>query len=90
MSDNGAARLWSFKDIDMRHGCPKGSAFKAFKSLGPHLVEGRHYLYLDAGTQGEEIAELRREGRLYAATINAVLLTEAGYEMVRRALASRA
>jgi N-acetyl-beta-hexosaminidase len=44
------------------------------------------YYYLDAQTHSVEIAALRQAGRLYASTVNAVLLTEAGYQQIRQEL----
>lgn len=76
-------RTWSFKEIDARHACPKGTAFRAFKRLGAELEEGRHFHYFAANTHAALIAELKAEGRIYASTLNAVLLTEAGYERLR-------
>jgi hypothetical protein len=80
-----AGRL-SFKDIDQLHGCPKGTAFRAFKRLRERLREGEHYLYLDARTRQAEIEALRRQGRIYASTVNAVLLTETGYALLKDSL----
>ena len=78
--------LLSFKEIDALHQRPKGTAFRAFKRLSEQLIEGEHYYYFSAQTHGAEIERLRREGRLYAATVNAVLLTRAGYELLRQEL----
>lgn len=76
----------SFKEIDLLHESPKGTAFRAFKRLGSRLSEGEHFYYLDARTRREEIDALRRAGRIYPTTVNAVLLTEAGYELIRKVL----
>jgi hypothetical protein len=76
----------TFKEIDTLHRCSKGTAFRAFKRLGEQLVEGEHYYYFSAQTHGAEIETLRRAGRLYAATVNAVLLTRAGYELLKKEL----
>ncbi len=77
-------RLLSFKEIDTLHQLPKGSAFRAFK--GQSLVEGEHYYYWPATTHAAEIESLRRARRIYGSTVNVVLLTEAGYVLLRRAL----
>jgi hypothetical protein len=77
---------WSFKEIDTLHQRPKGTAFRAFKRLGRRLREGEHYHYLDAQTHSVEIAALRQAGRLYTSTVNAVLLTETGYQQIRQEL----
>jgi hypothetical protein len=76
----------TFKEIDTLHRCSKGTAFRAFKRLNEQLIEGEHYYYFNAQTQGAEIERLRREKRLYAATVNAVLLTRAGYELLKKEL----
>lgn len=76
----------SFKEIDQLYGSPKGTAFRAFKRLESRLSEGEHFHYLDARTRRDEIDALRRTGRIYPTTVNAVLLTEAGYELIKKAL----
>jgi len=77
---------WTFREVDARHGCVKGTAFRAFKRLGGALVEGEHFHYLAADAYPETIARLKAEGRLYRGTVNAVVLTEAGYRRLREAL----
>ena len=77
-----STRLWTFKELDGLHQRPKGTAFRAFKRLEQSLREGEHYHYLDAQSHGAEIAQLRETGRIYAASINVVLLTEAGYRLL--------
>lgn len=86
MPELSIPRLLSFKDIDTLHRLPKGTAFRAFKRLSGQLVEGEHYYYLSAQTHRTEIEALRQAGRIYASTVNAVLLTEAGYNLLRQAL----
>ena len=86
MSASSRQRLWSFKEIDELHQRPKGTAFRAFKRLGGRLREGEHYYYLDTQTYSSEIEALHQAGRIYAATVNVVLLTEAGYQRVRQEL----
>jgi hypothetical protein len=79
-------RLLSFKEIDSLHQQPKGTAFRAFKLRQQGLVEGEHYYYLPAETHTAEIDSLRRAGRIYESTVNVVLVTEAGYVLLRQAL----
>lgn len=74
---------WSFKEIDARHGCTKGTAFRAFKRVRAQLEEGADFHYLEAAANAERIAELKRSGRLYASTVNAVLLSESGYARLK-------
>jgi len=79
-------RLLSFKEIDALHHCPKGTAFRAFKRLGARLTEGEHFYYLDAQHCSADIDALRQAGRIYASTINAVLVTAAGYRLIAEVL----
>ena len=79
------AEFWTFKDIDTHHGLVKGSAFRAFKGLLEELREGEDFIYLDGAGHEAEIRALRAAGRLYRSSVNAVLLTPAGY----RRLAAR-
>ena len=74
--------LWTFKELDSLHQRPKGTTFRAFKRLEKSLREGEHYHYLNAQSHGAEIAQLRQAGRIYAASVNVVLLTEAGYRLL--------
>ncbi len=83
MRDEGT---WSFKEIDARHGCTKGTAFRAFKRVRAELEEGSDFHYLDAATHAARIAELKRRGRIYASTVNAVLLSASGYARLKRHL----
>lgn len=74
----------TFRELDQRFGLPKGSAFRAFKRLA--LTEGRDFRLLRAGPDSDEIEELRRAGRIYAASVNVVLLTPAATDRLREAL----
>jgi len=78
--------LWTFKELDSLHQRPKGTTFRAFKRLEKSLREGEHYHYLNAQSHGAEIAQLRQAGRIYAASVNVVLLTEAGYHLLEQEL----
>ena len=66
--------LATFKELDLACGVIKGSAFRAFKALGEQLVEGVDFHCHDARLASSTHAELLQMGRLYAGTINAVLL----------------
>lgn len=72
-------KTWSFKEIDQERGSTKGAAFLAFKQLKESFDEGRDFYYLSASEDAAEIEKLREAGRIYATTVNAVLLTKAGY-----------
>lgn len=75
-SDNATL---SFRQIDERHGVPKGTTFRIFKRRRDLLVEGDDYFYLPADAHGEMIDRLRDEGRIYPSTVHLVLITERGY-----------
>ncbi|MEE4380180.1 MAG: hypothetical protein V2J55_22050 [Candidatus Competibacteraceae bacterium] len=78
----------SFKEIDTLHQRPKGTAFRAFKRLIEQLREGEHYHYLAADSHRAEIEALRQQGRIYPSTINVVLMTEVGYQLLKQRLVS--
>ena len=75
-------KTWSLKEIDEVRGVVRGTAFKAFKQLRDGFDEGRDYFYLVAEQDSREIETLRLRGRLYDGSINAILLTEPGYQAV--------
>ncbi|WP_423823972.1 hypothetical protein V5738_08390 [Salinisphaera sp. SPP-AMP-43] len=75
-------KTWSLKEIDQERGNSKGAAFLAFKQLKDSFDEGRDFYYLNANEDGAEIEKLRRDGRIYETTVNAILLTEPGYAAV--------
>lgn len=65
----------TFRELDDRNRWVKGTAFKRFKAVHRSLVEGVDFRHLDARQDGEEIDALRRTQRVYASTVNAVLLS---------------
>jgi hypothetical protein len=73
---------WSFKEMDQDLDSPKGTAFLAFKQLKEGFDEGRDFYYLSAAEDAVEIEQLRTTGRIYTTTVNAVLLTQTGYDAV--------
>lgn len=75
-------KTWSLKEIDQERCSSKGAAFLAFKQLKDSFDEGRDFYYLSASEDAEEIEKLRDSGRIYATTVNAILLTEAGYSAI--------
>ena len=79
-------QLKTFKQLDELHQLPKGSAFRAFKQLRPQWVEGEHFYCVDSRHQPDVFAELQRSGRLYASTVNAVLISEAGGQCIAACL----
>lgn len=75
-------KTWTLKEIDHERENTKGTAFLAFKQLKESFDEGRDFYYLSAAEDGAEIDQLRDTGRIYATTVNAILLTESGYAAV--------
>ena len=65
----------TFKEIDGTAGHTKGYAFRAFKKLSMAWVEGREFYCCDSRIDPHAFAELAARGRLYAGTVNAVLIS---------------
>ena len=82
--DYQGRRTLSFRQVDELNGLPKGSAFRLFKHFQVEMREGSDYFYLDAAGNQSFIESLRRDGKVYPATINLVLITEDGYRLLRR------
>ena len=76
----------TLREIDERHGLPKGSAFRAFKRLRGALREDVDFTLLSAPSARSEIERLRRAGRIYRSSVNVVVLAESGVALVRAAL----
>lgn len=77
---------YSLKEIDEARGVAKGTAFSAFKQIREALVEGRDFIYLSHESDAAEIEDLRRSGRIYESSMNAVLLTTEGRAAVAELL----
>ncbi len=75
-------KTWSLKEIDQSRGDSKGTAFLAFKQLKDSFDEGRDYYYLSGADDSREIEALRKSGRIYETTVNAILLTEGGHSAI--------
>ena len=75
-------RLKTFKEVDELDHRPKGRAFRLFKQLLPQLMEGEHFHCCDSRNEPAAFAGLLQSGRLYASTVNAVLLTESGCALI--------
>jgi hypothetical protein len=67
----------SLRELDRAAGRGKGAAFRAFKQLNAAYREGRDYIVLEQQRDLAAISELRAGGRLYASSINVVLLAPA-------------
>lgn len=70
--------LTTFLELDQRWQTRKGTAFRAFKRVLPELREGTDFHYLHRQRHAAEIAGLRAAGRIYASSVNVVLLSAAG------------
>ena len=77
---------YTLREVDVRLGRPKGSAFRAFKRRREALREHVDFTLLPARTARAEIERLRVAGRIYRSSINVVVLTESGFERVRAEL----
>ncbi|MDX1253286.1 MAG: hypothetical protein IDH49_13745 [Gammaproteobacteria bacterium] len=75
-------RLKTFKEIDEMLKQPKGAAFRLFKQAQKELREGEHFFCVDERVDAESVAQLRRMGRIYASTVNAVLIGESGLQLL--------
>ena len=86
MTDSVNTEGYTLREIDLRLGRSKGSAFRAFKRQRETLRENVDFTLLPAHTAGVEIERLRAAGRIYRSSINVVILTESGFERVRAGL----
>ena len=74
---------YTLREVDLRLGLPKGSAFRAFKRQGAMLRENIDFTVLSARTDNTEIERLRAAGRIYRSSVNVIVLAETGFERVR-------
>ena len=74
----------TLREIDERLGRPKGTAFRAFKRLA--LVEGPDFRVLHADADAREIAALRDAHRIYATSVNVIVLSEGAAARVAQAV----
>ncbi|MFA5940293.1 MAG: hypothetical protein WC809_13130 [Sinimarinibacterium sp.] len=76
-------RDWlSLREIDAAAGARKGTAFRCFKRVEATLDEGRDYVVLHAGRDRDAISELRSRDRIYAGSVNVLLLGPATAERI--------
>lgn len=75
-------RFKTFKEIDEMLKQPKGAAFRLFKRAQRYLREGEHFFCVDERVDAEAVAQLRRMGRIYASTVNVVLIDGAGLQLL--------
>lgn len=79
-----ATGLTSLKELDSAWTVRKGAAFRSFKRMLPDLVEGRDFIYMNAERDHAEIEHLRASQRIYASSINVVMLTVSGVHKLER------
>lgn len=90
MRETALAELISFRELDDQAGLPKGRAFRVFKRLDPPLRENEDFLLLNSDQDSDTIAGLRRQGRIYASSIQVVLLKPAAARRIADRLAGNA
>lgn len=78
--------LVTLRELDQSLGLPKGSAFRAFKQL--QLMEMHDYWVLEATADATAIAELGATQRIYASSINVVVLSSRAAGQIRNLLRS--
>lgn len=78
----------SFRELDQAWNTTKGTAFIAFKRALPALREGADFIYLSHEENQVEIAELRATDRIYASSVNVVLIAEATASRLHRAVST--
>lgn len=70
---------YSMKDLDQALKQPKGTGFRLFKASLPRLQENEDFRLLNAKEDASVIRQLRTEGRIYAQSVNVVMLSRRGY-----------
>lgn len=84
-------RDWpSLRELDEQLGLRKGSAFRAFRRLEPGLREGEDFVVLQALRDRDRLAALRAQQRIYASSVNVVLLSAATAHCLRAQLSGDA
>lgn len=73
-------------ELDRAAGATKGTAFRCFKRLLPHFEEGIDYVVLHHYSDEERVASLRRQGRVYANSVNVVVLGPRAAQAVAEAM----
>ncbi|TXH04014.1 MAG: hypothetical protein E6R07_08705 [Nevskiaceae bacterium] len=64
----------TLREIDASQGWSKGTAFRRFKQVEPQLQESRDYQVLHHAQERHLVESLRASGRIYATSINVILL----------------
>lgn len=77
-------------ELDRAAGATKGTAFRCFKRLLPGFEEGVDYVVLHHRNDEERVASLRRQGRIYANSLNVVVLGPRAAQAVAEAMSGGA
>lgn len=76
-------RVVTFKDIDMAHGRPDGTARKRFADNRKHFLEGEDYFVLKpSDLENAELSEKRTLENVVLSNFGTALITEQGYMML--------
>lgn len=76
----------TFRELDQAAAVSKGSAFKVFKHIERDLEESRDYMLLRLQDQRDVIEMLRSQQRIYASSLNVVLLSPATESLILKQL----
>ncbi|MES0874139.1 hypothetical protein [Sinimarinibacterium thermocellulolyticum] len=80
-------RDWrTLREIDLASGSAKGAAFRCFRALEAQWRAGIDYRVLHHVEDRAAIAALRAAGRIYAGSVNVVLLGESAASQILEAL----
>jgi hypothetical protein len=79
----------TFRELDEAGGLTKGNAFRAFKRIEAQLTEHKDYEVLWPQHQREAIEILRTGGRIYASSVNVVLLAPAAEALILKDLQTK-
>lgn len=76
MDDLLSADRWrSLRELDESLQRPKGSAFRAFRRIEAYWQEARDFVVLHHERDRELIDALRQQQRIYASTVNLIMLS---------------
>ena len=76
----------SFRELDEAGGYTKGTSFRAFKRIEHQLKESHDYILLRLQDQRKAIDTLRSAQRIYASSLNVVLLSPTAENAIREYL----
>lgn len=85
---NAYPQWCSLREIDLTAGQTKGSSFRLFKRMNAQWQEGRDFVVLHHERHANAIAQLRNSGRIYANSVNVVLLHPRAAQLLLAALST--